>query len=351
MGGVELFGVIGFALAAYAVVANDSIQTLGTFLSSNSRRPWWVLWMFASAILLAVIFYGYFAGNGDVAYDRLDKLSVLQGEGDRSGLLMPGIQWWHALPPLVLLFLTRYGIPVSTTFLVLTLFALSGGSASEGILQSMIIKSAMGYVVAFVCGVILWIVISRTFERWVFHTKDELPWPYWVTFQWLTTTFLWSQWLMQDLANIFVYLPREVSVVGGETHVSFGLGYVIFGAILLVAIQAYIFKTRGGEIQKIVQSKVNTVDVRAATIVDLIYGIILFIFKEMSNVPMSTTWVFLGLLAGRELAIAYVAQLREKNEAVRDVLGDAGRAFLGLIISIILAFAMPLLGTGRLPSF
>ena len=351
MGGVEIFGIIGFMLACYAVVANDSIQTLGTFLSSNAKRPWWVLWIFASAILLAVLFYGYFNGQGDVAYERLDKLSVLPGEGDRTAVLMPGIQWWHALPPLVLLFLTRFGIPVSTTFLVLTLFALSGGSASDGILEKMIIKSAMGYVVAFACGAVIWIIISRTFERWVFHTKDELPWPYWITFQWLTTTFLWSQWLMQDLANIFVYLPRTVTVTGDETHVAFSLGYVIFGAILLVAIQGYIFATRGGQIQKIVEHKINTVDVRAATIVDLIYGIILFLFKEVSNVPMSTTWVFLGLLAGRELAISYVAHLREKNEAVKDVLGDAGRAFLGLIISIILAFAMPLMGTGKLPSF
>ena len=156
---------------------------------------------------------------------------------------------------------------------------------------------------------------------------------------------------MQDLANIFIYLPRHVTVTGSETFVGFNLGYVIFGTILLVAIQAYIFATRGGEIQKIVQSKVNTVDVRAATIVDLFYGVILFVFKEMSNVPMSTTWVFLGLLAGRELAIAYVAHLRERNEALKDVLSDAGRAFLGLIISIVLAFAMPLIGSGKLPSF
>ena len=247
--------------------------------------------------------------------------------------------------------MTRYGIPVSTTFLVLTLFALSGGSATEGVLQSMLVKSALGYVVAFVVGVIIWIVISRTFERWVFDTKEELPWPYWVTFQWMSTTFLWSQWLMQDLANIFIYLPRDVSVIAGETHVSFDLTYVVGGTILLVLIQAYIFATKGGEIQKIVQSKVNTVDVRAATIVDVFYGVILFVFKEISNVPMSTTWVFLGLLAGRELAIAYVAHLRNKREAVRDVLSDAGRAFLGLIISILLAFAMPFLGTGRLPSF
>ena len=36
----------GFALAAYSAIANDSIQTIGTFISSNSKRPWWLLWIF-----------------------------------------------------------------------------------------------------------------------------------------------------------------------------------------------------------------------------------------------------------------------------------------------------------------
>lgn len=36
----EIYMLIGFALAAYTIVANDSIQTLGTFLASNSKRPW-----------------------------------------------------------------------------------------------------------------------------------------------------------------------------------------------------------------------------------------------------------------------------------------------------------------------
>ena len=35
---------VGFGIAAYSAVANDSIQTLGTFIASNKHRPWWVLW-------------------------------------------------------------------------------------------------------------------------------------------------------------------------------------------------------------------------------------------------------------------------------------------------------------------
>ena len=37
---------VGFLFAAYAAVANDSIQTLGTFIASNQDKKWWVLWQF-----------------------------------------------------------------------------------------------------------------------------------------------------------------------------------------------------------------------------------------------------------------------------------------------------------------
>jgi hypothetical protein len=114
---------------------------------------------------------------------------------------------------------------------------------------------------------------------------------------------------------------------------------------------AYIFRLRGGGIQKIVLSKTHTTDIRAATIVDLIYAIVLFYFKELNDVPMSTTWVFLGLLAGREMAISLVTALREKTDAFKDVGSDAGRAFIGLLISVLLAVGVPYIATGILPNF
>ncbi|MEM6477379.1 MAG: hypothetical protein AAF687_14585, partial [Pseudomonadota bacterium] len=126
---------------------------------------------------------------------------------------------------------------------------------------------------------------------------------------------------------------------------------IIGGALLMAAMMAYIFKTRGGEIQKIVLSKTHTTDVRAATIVDLIYAIVLFYFKELNDVPMSTTWVFLGLLAGREMAISFVTALRERGAAIMDVSSDAGRALIGLVISVILAVGMPWAATGQMPTF
>ena len=112
MPGIELFGVIGFALAAYSVIANDAIQTLGTFLRSNQHRHWAILWAFAGALLIAVLAYGYFGYNTDVAFDRLNNIPYPEG----------GIKWYHVIPPAVLILLTRASVPVSTTFLVLTMF-------------------------------------------------------------------------------------------------------------------------------------------------------------------------------------------------------------------------------------
>ncbi len=38
--GIGLWAAVGFALAAYSVVANDALQTLGAFINSNRKLPW-----------------------------------------------------------------------------------------------------------------------------------------------------------------------------------------------------------------------------------------------------------------------------------------------------------------------
>ena len=312
---IEFFMVVGFLLAAYAVVANDSIQTLGTFLASNSHRPWWALWLFASGILAAVLAYGWFFHSGDVSYGRLEKFPVPEG----------GISWIHAIPPLALLILTRVGVPVSTTFLVLTVFTISN-------LQAMLAKSLLGYLVAFVAAIVLFRLVFQRATEYFHRTRGSRIPRYWVVLQWSSTAFLWSQWLIQDLANIFVYLPRQLSV-----------SWLLFGVLVLVAMQGYIFYTFGGVIQKIVLSKTDTTDIRAATIIDFIYGLVLLVFKEVSNIPMSTTWVFLGLLAGREFALSMYLADTDFKRTLRMVSMDALKALSGLAVSVILALALPYL--------
>jgi len=339
--GLEIFAILGFCLAAYSIMANDAIQTIGTFISSNSKRPWWLLWAYSGSIVIAVMLYGFYTGGGDIAYGRLNRIPFPEN----------GIQWWHVVPPFVLILLTRYAIPVSTTFLVLTLFAISGGAATEGLLGKLLLKSGLGYVVAFVSAGFFYLAVSKSFENYIERHKDQPLNPLWYVAQWASTAFLWSQWLMQDLANIFVYMPRTTEVINGQTQVTFSAPILFGTTAIMVGLLGYIFWRGGGEIQKIVRRKVHTTDVRAGTVIDLIFGIILFLFKEVSDIPMSTTWVFLGLLAGRELAIASMTELRERKQALTDVGSDMGRAFFGLVVSIAIAVALPWIATGNMPSF
>ncbi len=188
------FMFFGFLLAAYSIVANDAIQTLGTFLSSNSKKPWWVLWMFACGVLTVVFVYSYIVFSGDVTYGRLEKFPMPEP-----------FTWIYVVPPFVLLFLTYFGIPVSTTFLILTVFA-------PGNLGSMLTKSLFGYFLAFVVSILVYLFVTKKLEKRFLATTDEPPAPYWTGLQWCSTAFLWSQWLIQDLANIFAYLPRQLNM-------------------------------------------------------------------------------------------------------------------------------------------
>ena len=77
--------------------------------------------------------------------------------------------------------------------------------------------------------------------------------------------------------------------------------------------------------------------------IDFIYGIVLFYFKGISNIPMSTTWVFLGLLAGRETAITIFGRKADKRTGAQTALliaRDIGYAGIGLLVSIAIAYGV-----------
>jgi len=107
-----IYTIVGFALAGWSVIANDSVQTLGTFIASKQKWvKWYTLASAASAAMNATVCYGRFRYGGDISYGRLTQIPYQE------------IQWYHAVAPGILLLLTRIGIPVSTTFLVISAFA------------------------------------------------------------------------------------------------------------------------------------------------------------------------------------------------------------------------------------
>ncbi len=305
---------VGFAIAGYSAVANDSIQTIGTFIASNKRKPWWLLWLFIGGIFLVTVTYSWFAYEGDVTYQRLASKGF-----DTTPMSFTYLQ---IAAPVILIILTRARMPVSTTFLLLSCFATDPAS-----LGKVLTKSVLGYGVAFVGAIVVWIALSKLFERW---EKAGPAKPYWRVFQWCTTGLLWSVWLMQDASNVAVYLPRSLSFV------EFGA----FAAVIFVGL-GFLFRFGGARVQRVVDEKSRVVDVRAATLIDLVYCIVLYIFKIQSEIPMSTTWVFVGLLAGREIGMA----IRGTNEgSLKEAFKLMGKDLLyvliGLGVSIGLAMAV-----------
>ncbi len=309
----------GFLLAAYAVIGNDVIQTLGTFLTSNNKTHWSVLWAYASIILAATLFYGWYIHNGDVSYNRLNKIPLPEA-----------LMWWHLIAPLILMVITRFGIPVSTTFLILSIFS------SQQVIETMILKSVYGYGLSVISAFLLYLLIAQRFEskKSIDKLDKSRQKRFWIVAQWGSTAFLWSQWLIQDFANIFVFLPRKLSLL--ELF-----GYL---AVILI-IMAYIFKNRGGKIQEIVNQKVNTRNIRSATIIDLCYGSVLFLYGNFNSIPMSTTWVFIGILAGREIAINYLLNKNKLENSYKLIAKDFAKVNIGLAVSIFVVFLIQLIKT------
>ena len=297
-----IYTILGFGLAAWSVTANDSIQCLGTFIASKQKWfKWYTLAASASFAMIVTVSYGWWMYDGDISYGRLTQIPYQE------------IQWYHAVAPGILLLLTRVGIPVSTTFLVLSTFA------STVVLEKMLLKSVVGYGVAAIAAYVCWIGISKFINEKFDEITTNWKITFWRNAVWVTTAFLWATWLMHDVANIAVYLPRKLDI-------SLLVIVLIYFTILLF----YIFYIHGGPIQKVVLDKTGTRYARSATIINIIYAVVLYYFKELNNLPMSTTWVFVGLLCGRELAISTM----NKDYKLKYVFPLIGKDFVKMIFGL-----------------
>lgn len=313
--------IIGFLLAGFSVVANDSLQTLGTYISSNRQRtPKSVQMVFVCCITSIVLFLGWYLHQGEPAWGRLESFPVPER-----------FTWTYIIPPIAVLVLTAWGAPVSTSFLVLSSFV------PENI-GRLLVSSISGYVMAFFLGLAAWGFGIWLLERWIFRRNQDSQEinKIWYVIQWFSTGFLWSMWLVQDLANIFVYLPRNLNFI------SMGVCTLILcvGLCMLIVIG-------GGPIQGVLRSKTNTSDLRSASLIDFMFGLCLLFKAFLSSFPLSTTWVFLGLLAGRELALR-IRELEQKTVFTNQMYGslssvigsDLGKASVGLIVSLVIALGI-----------
>lgn len=343
----------GFLLASWAVIGNDSLQTLGPFLQANrGRTPRWLQALALCAVLCGVLLLGWWRNGGDASWGRLASYPP------------PGLFGWpELLPPLAVLLLTQAGVPVSTSFLLLTAFTPAN-------LPALLRRSLLGYGLAMVMGLLIYGAAVLWSRWWAARSpaSGELPatavrsgpWELAqpgpasvavaespsrhkesegagsvavagaaLALQWLACGWLWSQWLIQDLANIFIYLPRRPD---GRV-MALALAVLCLGVCLLLA-------EGGGAIQAIVRRKSGLQAPRAGAALSLVYGLILMLLAVWGREPLSTTWVFLGLLAGRELALSLQPQGRPAADLAHDLGRDLALAALGLAVSLAVALAV-----------
>ncbi len=415
--------LLGFLLAAWAVIGNDSLQTLGPFLEANrGRTPRWLQALALCAVLCGVMLLGWWRNGGDASWGRLDSYPQPSLFG-----------WVELLPPLAVLLLTQVGVPVSTSFLVLTAFTPAN-------LPALLRRSLFGYGLALAVGLLVYGAVALWLRWWRLRSAEvgcdspqgvglagtnwtqaapaALPAPDGsspsgqelpaagplglageasgdsladaasrsaptsdalvtalspaascsrndatlarpdgssaaapersrpagrfaisacpevaagtaLVLQWLASGWLWSQWLIQDLANLFIYLPRHL----GGGAMALALAVLCLGVWLLLA-------ESGGAIQVILRRKSGLGTPLASAGLSLVYGLTLALLAVGGREPLSTTWVFLGLLAGRELALLLQPQPRPLVDLARDLGRDLALAALGLAVSLAVALAV-----------
>ena len=114
--------------------------------------------------------------------------------------------------------------------------------------------------------------LSRDANEKLDEVKGETWIAFWRNAVWVSSGWLWWVWLSHDVANIAVYLPRQLDI----TLLLVVMAY--FTALLF-----YIFYIQGGPIQKVVLEKTGTRYARSATIINVIYAGVLFYFKGIMS--------------------------------------------------------------------
>jgi hypothetical protein len=304
-------GWFSFAIASFSVAGNDAVQTIGTFIESKKSVHWSQKILVFGGLLFVVHLFAWFIHGGEIHFHRLDSIP----ETKEFNLL-------QLLAPVLLVVITRLRAPVSTTFLVLGLF---GGKS----IDQMLTKSFFGYGLAFLVAIFVWAILVKVdpHEYHEVHTPDPVSERRWSRLQWFSTMYLWVAWLFQDTANIAVFLPRQL-----------GLFEFLMAVFILIFALLIIIRTNGGTIQQVVSEKSDIQWAKAATIVDLVYGSLLFFFQAISNIPMSTTWAFLGLLAGREIILNVITY---KDLPYLDTFRKVGKDVVSILIFFLSYFLYP----------
>lgn len=294
-------------LSSFSSIINNSFQIFGTLIATNKKTPTWKLWLFITSIFIITITLEWIFKNNYLDFERLEQIPYQRN-----------LNIFHFLSPIILIILTCKKIPISTTFLLLVPFA------PHNIINSILAKTAISYLASFVVGFVIYDFINRKTNNFITNKSESGNWIY---LQLISTALLWISWIMSNNSNIVVFLPRKFSVVDL-------LVYIIITSTVIF----FVLNTKGGKMQEVLEEKDGLKNIKSNAILNLIYAFIIYFFQFISTVPVATTWAFIGLLGGRELALVYSAKDIIKNnskKAIKKIVSDFGISLLGIIVSLL----------------
>lgn len=297
-------------LSVFAILENNSFQIFGTLLSSNKNKPIYKLFLFIFLIFFTTLIFGWIINNGRLDFNRLLQFNYNGDIGIKS-----------IIPPLLLFALSYKKIPVSATFILLS------GFATKNTVDSMITKTAASYLLSFIIGYYIWYVLDKKFNDKI-SEFDEKRTFFWNNVQLISNVILIIFWIMSNNGGLIVSLPRNFNMLNF-------LVYLLFCAISI----SYIVFSRGGKLQKsIMNAKKGLNNPKTNSIINIIFSLIIFVFQHISSTPVATTWSFIGLLSGRELALSMKKNGYISKTTILKILKDLSVLIYGLIVTFVYIF-------------
>ena len=215
------------------------------------------MFLFIFSVFVFVILLSWFFFHKELHFGKLNSIPYDSN-----------INIFHFMSPFLLMYLTSKKVPVSSTLL----FATSFSSAS--ILHTILTKTIQIDRFSFLIGFILWkyiyFLLIKKFEKYDWWTRffEANNDTFWLIMQYVSTALLWLSWLFSNLSSVLIFIPREFDVK--SLIILF-----IFAALIIF----YLIDNMGGEMQQLIKNKKNTNNVKSATMINIVYGVLIYIFQ------------------------------------------------------------------------
>lgn len=304
----DYFAWILTILTTYHIMANNAVQIIGMFVASNDKKDKLKIWLLLSFIFVLTVLISWLFFDKQLHFSLLNSI---QYNENLSILLI--------FLPIILYFFTKKNIPISATFLIIPIFS------NNNTLQSMVVKTLISYFLSFTISFIFWYFLYIKYKNFIDIEKNNNK-NRWIIIEYLSTAMLLGIWLVTSTCTFTIFLPRV-----------FTIKYLILFIIVGIFSILVILYNDNTTIKKIIGNK-SDINYKSGAIFNILFAMIMLSVQYISKIPITSTWVFLGVLAGRELAIA--GSKKNNNslniiQSLKNDLSDLYSAILGIIFSLV----------------